>query len=186
MKKLSLIPILDRLEMPPPPIISEPPAVGPNDALLSTPIPANDVPILALNQATGPLLSKMLLFLQAVMEEYEITMTDWKQNPTEMASMLEIRAKLGAAEAAQTPPALTNIESEFLQAILLEYQETHTDWRRFVRSDDLYPWALVDFDLMISTTAAVGANMLPPIVLPAPSGSDEHGIFVPPQADPYQ
>lgn len=168
--------------MPDEPVITNPPVADPTATTVPTPPPGlNAFQLGPLSTLSGPLLSEVLMFLQEVLQEYETTLPDWKNSKENIALMLTVRAALGAAEAAMTPPTFTIEESQFLQETLWEYCETHWDWRRrFIGWSGSY----TDFDLMLGVNASIGADQLPPAAPTEPSEPDT-GITSPPPADPY-
>jgi hypothetical protein len=85
------------------------------------------------------------MFLQEVLLEYEETNPDWSNSGSEVLMMDDVRTKLAVAEAALVPPVFTEQESLWLQEMLLEYEETHADWRR----------RLSDFNAMLTIQAIV-------------------------------
>jgi hypothetical protein len=89
------------------------------------------------------------MFLQEVLLEYEETNPDWSNSGSEVLMMSDVRTKLAAAEAALVPPVFTEQESLWLQEMLLEYEETHADWRR----------RLSDFNAMLTIQGIVEGKL---------------------------
>lgn len=175
----------------PNPVLSVPPTADPGPY---PPAPSNYVlptePGPSLSQMRGRLLSRVLMFLQEVMLEYEETLPDWRKTPEAVGLMNTVRSMLAAGEASMTPPPFTDRELEFIEQCLMEYEETHADWRREYFYD---PWG-VEFDdfrgfyLMMFTQQALGEDQTGTGIAPSNNGSggttaNDNGILVPPPAD---
>ncbi len=188
------LPILDSGRMSSQPTLFVPPVADPGSYPGTSGLAGSSLPAplgLSLAQMKGQLLSVVLMFLQEVLLEYEETATDWRTNDQDIALMLSVRAKLGASVGSNTPPAFTTQELEYIDAILVEYTETHNDWRRHyfyepygVEFDDF-----ADFYLMLTAEQAVGDDEITGTTPPSGgsgSGSGSgSGISTPPPADPY-
>jgi hypothetical protein len=126
-------------------------------------------------------LSQLLIFLQQLLQEYEMTEPDWRSSQSDVNMMADVLSKLAAAEASQTNPIFNEAESLWLQEMLITYQETHAD------TSNTYYWRRIDaFNLMLYAESQVETNFAPaaPLV-PPPQGESTNSGMTPPIEDPY-
>jgi hypothetical protein len=139
----------------------------------------------------GGLLSNVLMFLQEVMLEYEETLPDWRKTNESTDLMNTVRSMLATGEATMTAPAFNDQQLQFIEQSLMEYEETHADWRREYFYD---PWG-IEFDdfkgfyLMMFAQQALdddetGTGVAPPSNGSGGTTANNNGIFTAPVADP--
>ncbi len=126
-------------------------------------------------------LSELLIFLQQLLLEYEMTEPDWRSSQSDINMMADVRAKLAASEATQTKPVFTEAESLWLQEMLITFQQTHPD------TSNTYYWRRINaFNLMVFAENQVETNFAPPAPpIPPPQGEPTNSDMTPPIEDPY-
>jgi hypothetical protein len=90
------------------------------------------------------------MFLQEVLLQYEMTISDWRASPANEQMMLTVRGILAAAAATNTAPTFTEAQIMFIQETLVEYERDNVDWRL----------TLPDFDLMEYADWKVGKGFV--------------------------
>jgi hypothetical protein len=148
--------------------LSSPPIADPVDDPLEV---ASAVPAIQSYSKT-----QQLMFLESILQEYKLTISNWMASPQNVILMNDVLSKIGVAESAQVFPSFNEQESIWLQETLLNYEQTNWDWRR----------RLPDFNLMLYVQAQTEdgfATSTPPS--PPAQGEATNEGMTPPPMDPY-